>query len=102
MADRSNYFFEARTPRTLERVFGCSLIGPLYPRDTFFRVCCRPRAILCRLLAIKSSRTLVAREVREVKTRGKRVCPVCGTLFPNNGESCPVCALRGVRKCRRV
>ena len=26
-------------------------------------------------------------------TKGKRACPVCGTLFP--GESCPVCALRG-------
>ncbi len=30
-----------------------------------------------------------------MKTRGKRVCPACGTLFSENGESCPVCALRG-------
>jgi Protein kinase domain len=29
-----------------------------------------------------------------VKTIGKRTCPVCGTLFPDNSESCPVCALR--------
>jgi predicted ATPase len=28
-----------------------------------------------------------------VITKGRRACPVCGTLFP--GESCPVCALRG-------
>jgi hypothetical protein len=31
MADRPNYFFEARIHRTLERVFGCSLSGSLYP-----------------------------------------------------------------------
>jgi hypothetical protein len=30
-----------------------------------------------------------------VKTKGKRACPVCGTLFPDNSESCPVCALQG-------
>jgi serine/threonine protein kinase/Tfp pilus assembly protein PilF len=30
-----------------------------------------------------------------VKTQGKQACPVCGTLFPNDSESCPVCALRG-------
>jgi serine/threonine protein kinase/tetratricopeptide (TPR) repeat protein len=30
-----------------------------------------------------------------VKTKGKRACPVCGTLFPDNSDSCPVCALRG-------
>jgi serine/threonine protein kinase len=29
-----------------------------------------------------------------VTTRGKRACPVCGTLFPDNSDSCPVCALR--------
>jgi serine/threonine protein kinase/tetratricopeptide (TPR) repeat protein len=29
-----------------------------------------------------------------VKTLGKRTCPVCGTLFPEDSESCPVCALR--------
>jgi serine/threonine protein kinase/tetratricopeptide (TPR) repeat protein len=29
-----------------------------------------------------------------VKTIGKRTCPVCGTLFPDDSESCPVCALR--------
>ena len=28
-----------------------------------------------------------------VKTKSKRPCPVCGTLFV--GEWCPVCALRG-------
>ncbi len=27
--------------------------------------------------------------------QGKRACPVCGTLFPDNSDSCPVCALRG-------
>src|SRR5260221_11244496 len=26
---------------------------------------------------------------------GKRACAVCGTLFPDNSDSCPVCALRG-------
>ena len=36
--------------------------------------------------------------VREVKTRGKRVCPVCGTLFPDNSESCPFCALHRALK----
>jgi tRNA A-37 threonylcarbamoyl transferase component Bud32/predicted ATPase len=25
----------------------------------------------------------------------KRTCPVCGTLFPDDSASCPVCALRG-------
>jgi serine/threonine protein kinase/tetratricopeptide (TPR) repeat protein len=30
-----------------------------------------------------------------VKTKSRRVCPVCGTLFQDNGGSCPVCALRG-------
>jgi WD40 repeat protein/serine/threonine protein kinase len=29
-----------------------------------------------------------------VATEGKRACPVCGTLFHANSESCPVCALR--------
>ncbi len=29
-----------------------------------------------------------------MKTIGKRTCPVCGTLFPDDSESCPVCALR--------
>ena len=29
-----------------------------------------------------------------VKTNGKRACPVCGTLFHGDSESCPVCALR--------
>ena len=33
-----------------------------------------------------------------MKTRGKRVCPVCGTLFPDNSESCPVCALHRALK----
>ena len=33
-----------------------------------------------------------------VKTSGKRACPVCGTLFADNSESCPVCALRGALK----
>ena len=28
-------------------------------------------------------------------TRNTRACPVCATLFPDSGESCPVCALRG-------
>ena len=27
--------------------------------------------------------------------QGKRACPVCGTLFPDNSDSCPVCVLRG-------
>jgi serine/threonine protein kinase len=27
-------------------------------------------------------------------TPGKRACPVCGTLLPEEGEFCPVCALR--------
>jgi serine/threonine protein kinase len=30
-----------------------------------------------------------------VKTKGKRPCPVCGTLFADDSDSCPVCALRG-------
>jgi serine/threonine protein kinase len=30
-----------------------------------------------------------------VKTKSRRACPVCGTLFPDNSESCPVCALQG-------
>jgi serine/threonine protein kinase len=30
-----------------------------------------------------------------VKTTDKRACPSCGTLFPDNSETCPVCALRG-------
>jgi serine/threonine protein kinase len=29
-----------------------------------------------------------------VKTEGKRVCEVCGTVLSENSESCPVCALR--------
>jgi eukaryotic-like serine/threonine-protein kinase len=29
-----------------------------------------------------------------VKTKGNRACPVCGALFPDNSDSCPVCALR--------
>lgn len=27
--------------------------------------------------------------------QGKRVCPVCGTLFPDDSDFCPVCVLRG-------
>ena len=27
--------------------------------------------------------------------QGKRACPVCGALFHDNSDSCPVCALRG-------
>jgi serine/threonine protein kinase/Flp pilus assembly protein TadD len=30
-----------------------------------------------------------------VKTKSKRACSVCGTLVPDDSESCPVCALRG-------
>jgi hypothetical protein len=30
-----------------------------------------------------------------VTTEGKRTCPVCRALFPDNSDSCPVCALRG-------
>jgi len=30
-----------------------------------------------------------------VTTKDRRTCPVCGTLFPDNSEWCPVCALRG-------
>ena len=33
-----------------------------------------------------------------VKTKSKRACPVCGTLFPDDSESCPVCALQGALK----
>ncbi len=33
-----------------------------------------------------------------VKTKDKRVCPVCGTLFADSSESCPVCALQGALK----
>jgi TolB-like protein len=33
-----------------------------------------------------------------VKTKSKRACPVCGTLFPDSSESCPVCALQGALK----
>jgi Protein kinase domain len=29
-----------------------------------------------------------------VKTTDRRACPSCGTLFPDDSESCPVCALR--------
>jgi hypothetical protein len=29
-----------------------------------------------------------------VTTKGKRACPVCSTLFPDDSDSCPVCALR--------
>jgi serine/threonine protein kinase len=30
-----------------------------------------------------------------VTIKGKRACPVCGTLFADNSDFCPVCALRG-------
>jgi hypothetical protein len=30
-----------------------------------------------------------------VSSKGKRACPVCGTLFPDDSDFCPVCALRG-------
>jgi Protein kinase domain len=33
-----------------------------------------------------------------VKTKSRRACPVCGTLFPDDSESCPVCALQGALK----
>ena len=33
-----------------------------------------------------------------MKANGKRACPVCGTLFPDSSESCPVCALQGALK----
>ena len=29
------------------------------------------------------------------KTKGKRVCKICGTAFSEDSEFCPVCALRG-------
>jgi Protein kinase domain len=29
------------------------------------------------------------------RTKSKRTYPVCGALFPDNSDSCPVCALRG-------
>ena len=32
----------------------------------------------------------------------KRACPICGTLFPDNGYSCPVCALRGALDTEQV
>jgi predicted amidophosphoribosyltransferase len=28
-------------------------------------------------------------------TQDKRACPVCGTLLPDDGAYCPVCALHG-------
>jgi hypothetical protein len=30
-----------------------------------------------------------------VSATDRRVCPVCNTLFPDDSESCPVCALHG-------
>jgi hypothetical protein len=30
-----------------------------------------------------------------VTIKGKQVCPVCGMLFPESSEACPVCQLRG-------
>jgi predicted amidophosphoribosyltransferase len=33
-----------------------------------------------------------------VKTKDKRACPICGTLFPDSSDSCPVCALQGALK----
>jgi serine/threonine protein kinase/Tfp pilus assembly protein PilF len=36
--------------------------------------------------------------MKPVKTKGKKACPVCGTVFPDNSEWCPVCALRGALK----
>ncbi|MGA8479222.1 MAG: hypothetical protein WB696_14820 [Chthoniobacterales bacterium] len=33
-----------------------------------------------------------------MKTKSKRACPVCGTLFPDDSDSCPVCALQGALK----
>ena len=30
-----------------------------------------------------------------MSAKSKQVCPVCGTLFPDNSDSCPVCTLRG-------
>ncbi|MBV8280333.1 MAG: hypothetical protein JO170_34430, partial [Verrucomicrobia bacterium] len=30
-----------------------------------------------------------------MKTEGKRVCEVCGTVLNENSEFCPVCAMRG-------
>jgi serine/threonine protein kinase/predicted Zn-dependent protease len=33
-----------------------------------------------------------------VKTKSRRACPVCGTLVPDDSESCPVCALQGALK----
>jgi serine/threonine protein kinase/predicted ATPase len=37
-----------------------------------------------------------------VASTRKRACPVCGTLFPNNGYFCPVCALRGALDTEQV
>jgi hypothetical protein len=36
-----------------------------------------------------------------VKTKEKRACPVCSTLFDESSESCPVCALRGALNAER-
>jgi hypothetical protein len=33
-----------------------------------------------------------------MKTEGKRVCKVCGTLVPETSDGCPVCILRGALK----
>jgi serine/threonine protein kinase/Tfp pilus assembly protein PilF len=33
-----------------------------------------------------------------VKTEDKRACPICGTLFSNSSDSCPVCALQSALK----
>ena len=30
-----------------------------------------------------------------MSTKSKRACQVCGTLVPDDSESCPVCALQG-------
>jgi predicted ATPase len=37
-----------------------------------------------------------------VPSTSKRACPVCGTLFPDNSDSCPVCALRGALDTEQV
>ena len=37
-----------------------------------------------------------------MKTKGKRACRICGTLFSDSNQPCPVCALRGALSSNRA